>query len=102
MCMAFDTVAQLNAHLTVAAPDEAIVVGEAIVPYVPPPPPVMARGLEYYMDGRHMGRLYLDQVHQMCSWNSRLTGITTSWHGEWHAFPSGAMVCFFDFGGRET
>ena len=84
-----------------------VVAVEAAVPRAPPPPPVHVQSYEYYMDGRnlglrHMGRLHLDQVQKKCSWKSYLTGNTTAWHGEWHTFPSGNLVCFFDYEGREN
>ena len=78
-----------------------VVAVQSAVPYVPPPPPFMARGFEYYMNGRHTGRLYLDHVHHRCAWSSNTTGRTTDWHGEWHVFASGTLVCIFDFDGRE-
>ena len=78
----------------------------SVVPYVPPPPPgppppFVALGFEYYMNGRHTGRLYLDHVHHRCAWSSNITGRTTDWHGEWHKFASGILVCIFDFDGRD-
>ena len=84
-----------------------VVAVEAAVPRAPPPPPALYQSYEYYMDGdlhglRHMGRLHLDPVQKKCSWKSYLTGITTAWHGEYHRFPSGNLVCFFDYEGREN
>ena len=78
----------------------------SVVPYVPPPPPgppppFVALGFEYYMNGRHTGRLYLDHVHHRCAWSNNITRRTTDWHGEWHKFPSGILVCIFDFDGRK-
>ena len=72
---------------------------EAAVPRAPPPPPALYESYAYYMDGdnhglRHMGRLHLDPVQKKCSWKSHLTGKVTPWHGEYHRFPSGNLVCF--------
>ena len=71
-----------------------VVAVEAAVPPAPPPPPLNVHSYEYYMDGRKLGRLHLDHVQKKCSWKSYLTGITTAWHGEYHRFPSGNLVCF--------
>ena len=77
-----------------------VVAVEAAVPRAPPPPPPLyVQSYEYYVDGRklglrHMGRLHLDPVQKKCSWQSYLTGNTTPWHGEYHRFPSGNLVCF--------
>ena len=69
-------------------------------PEIPEPPPYTIRGLEYWMDGRHVGRLYLNEVNQQCSWLSYYTDRVTPWHGEWHSFADGAKICLFDFDGR--
>ena len=101
MCTALATVANQGGPAAAYVAGEVVAV-EAAVPRAPPPPPVTAQSYEYYMDGRHMGRLHLDQVQKKCSWKSYLTGNTTAWHGEWHTFPSGNLVCFFDYEGREN
>ena len=69
-------------------------------PDIPEPPPYTIRGLEYWMDGRRVGRLYLNEVNQQCSWLSYATDLVTPWHGEWHSFGDGTKVCLFDFDGR--
>ena len=79
-----------------------VVAVEAAVPPAPPPPPLNVHSYEYYMDGRKLGRLHLDHVSKKCSWKSHLTGKVTPWHGEYHRFPSGNLVCFFDYEGREN
>ena len=89
---------------------EVVAVEAAVPPQptrAPPPPPALYESYEYYMDGdnhglRHMGRLHLDPVQKKCSWKSHLTGKVTPWHGEYHRFPSGNLVCFFDYEGREN
>ena len=101
MCTALATVANQGGPAAAYVTGEVVAV-EAAVPRAPPPPPVAAQSYEYYMDGRHMGRLHLDQVQKKCSWTSYLTGNTTAWRGEWHTFPSGNLVCFFDYEGREN
>ena len=88
---------------------EVVAVEAAVPPQptrAPPPPPALYESYEYYMDGdnhglRHMGRLHLDPVQKKCSWKSHLTGKVTPWHGEYHRFPSGVLVCFFDYDGRD-
>ena len=71
-----------------------VVAVEAAVPRAPPPPPLNVHSYEYYMDGRKLGRLHLDPAQKKCSWKSYLTGKETPWHGEYHRFPSGVLVCF--------
>ena len=88
---------------------EVVAVEAAVPPQptrAPPPPPALYESYEYYMDGdnhglRHMGRLHLDPVQKKCYWKSHLTGKVTPWHGEYHRFPSGVLVCVFDYDGRD-
>ena len=53
-------------------------------PDIPEPPPYAIRGLEYWMHGRLVGRLYLDQVNKRCAWLSYATDNATPWRGGWH------------------
>ena len=94
-----------STHTAIAS--DSPVAHAAILPLAPPPPPprpAIVRVMEYYMNGIHMGTLYLlrrGNGTQQCAWCSMCTGVTTVWHGEWHQFPSGTTVSLFDFGGRE-
>ena len=101
MCAALAAVANQGGPAAAYVAGEVVAV-EAAVPRVPPPPPVAAQSYKYYVDGRHMGRLRLDQAQKKCSWKSYRAGNTTVWHGEWHTFPSGILVCFFDLKAGRT
>ena len=75
---------------------------EAAVPRAPPPPPALYRSYEYYMDGRHMGRLHLDPVQKKCSWKSNLTGEGNTVARRTSQVSQQQLGMFFDYEGREN
>ena len=60
---------------------------------------VCAKVYKYFMNGRHMGHLYLHRDKRV-QWHTQATNIKTDWHGEWYTTHNGrALKVHFDYAG---